>query len=40
MPVPAQLFLGVVLLVFAALDIIMLISLLRPGDERNQIHGG
>ena len=36
MPVPAQIFLGVVFLVFAALDIIMLISLLKPGDERNQ----
>lgn len=37
MPVFAQFFLGVVLLVFVALDIIMLISLLKPGDERNQI---
>lgn len=36
MPVPAQILLGVVFLVFAALDIIMLISLLKPGDERNQ----
>ena len=36
MPVPAQIFLGAVFLVFAALDIIMLISLLKPGDERNQ----
>lgn len=37
MPVPAQIFLGVVFLVFVVLDIIMLISLLKPGDERNQI---
>ncbi|EOS38408.1 hypothetical protein C808_02609 [Lachnospiraceae bacterium M18-1] len=37
MPVFAQIFLGAVLLVFVALDIIMLISLLKPGDERNQI---
>ena len=29
--------LGVVLTVFALLDMFMLISLLRPGDERNQI---
>ena len=36
MPVSAQIFLGGVFLVFAALDIIMLISLLKPGDERNQ----
>ena len=31
MPVPAQIFLGVVFLVFVVLDIIMLISLLKPG---------
>lgn len=37
MPVSAQIFLGVVLLMFTALDTIMLISLLKPGDERNQI---
>ncbi len=37
MPIPAMIFLGVVLLVFAALDMILLVSLLRPGDERNQI---
>lgn len=37
MPIPAMLFLGAVLLVFAALDVTMLASLLRPGDERNQI---
>ena len=37
MPVLAQIFLGVVFLVFVVLDIIMLISLLKPGDERNQI---
>lgn len=28
---------GVVLVVFVVLDIIMLVSLLKPGDERNQI---
>ncbi|WP_298019359.1 hypothetical protein [uncultured Dysosmobacter sp.] len=37
MPVAAMMFLGVVLAVFAILDMIMLVSLLRPGDERNQI---
>ena len=37
MSLPAMIFLGVVLFVFAALDIIMLVSLLKPGDERNQI---
>lgn len=37
MPVGAMIFLGVILFVFAALDIIMLVSLSRPGDERNQI---
>ena len=37
MPVGAMIFLGVVLTVFALLDMFMLISLLRPGDERNQI---
>ena len=33
----AIIFLGVVLAVFAILDIYMLVSLLKPGDERNQI---
>lgn len=37
MPVGAMIFLGVVLTVFALLDMFMLISLLRPGDERSQI---
>ncbi len=37
MPVSAQIFLGVVFFVFAALDVVMLISLLKPGDERNQV---
>ncbi|WP_230327041.1 hypothetical protein [Longicatena caecimuris] len=36
-PVGAMIFLGVILAVFAILDIYMLISLLKPGDERNQI---
>lgn len=30
-------FLVVILLAFTALDIIMLVSLLRPGDERSQV---
>ena len=37
MPIGAMIFLGVVLAVFAALDIIMLVTLLRPGDERSQV---
>jgi len=37
MPIPAMIFLGDVLLVFTVLDVIMLASLLRPGDERSQI---
>lgn len=37
MPVGASVFLGVILVVFPVLDIFMLVSLLRPGDERNQI---
>ena len=36
MELPIILF-GVVLVVFVVLDIIMLVSLLKPGDERNQI---
>lgn len=28
---------GVVLLIFTVLDVIMLVSLLIPGDERNQV---
>lgn len=37
MPFSAMIFLGAVLLVFTVLDMIMLVSLLKPGDERNQI---
>lgn len=37
MPAGAMIFLGVVSVVFVVLDIYMLISLLKPGDERNQI---
>lgn len=37
MPVGAVIFLGLVLVVFSGLDIFMLVSLLKPGDERNQI---
>ena len=37
MPVGAMIFLGVVLSVFTVLDIFMLVTLLKPGDERNQI---
>lgn len=37
MPMGAMIFLGIVFLVFTALDIFMLVSLLAPGDERNQV---
>ena len=37
MPIDAMIFLGVILAVFAVLDGFMLVSLLKPGDERNQI---
>ena len=37
MPVGAMIFLGVVLALFAILDIYMLVSLSKPGGERNQI---
>ena len=37
MPVGAMIFLGVVFALFAILDIYMLVSLSKPGDERNQI---
>ena len=37
MPVGAMIFLGFVLSVFTVLDIFMLVTLLKPGDERNQI---
>lgn len=37
MPAGAIVFFGLVLFVFTGLDIFMLVSLLRPGDERSQI---
>ncbi len=37
MPLTAKIFLGSTLLVFTVLDMIMLASLLKPGDERHQI---
>ena len=37
MPVGAMIFLAVVLAVFTVLDILMMVTLLKPGDERNQI---
>ena len=37
MSVGARIFLGSVLVVFTGLDMIMLVSLVKPGDERNQI---
>ena len=37
MPLGAMIFLIVMLLIFAALDIVMLVTLLRPGDERGQV---
>ena len=37
MPVGAMIFLGVVLVGFIALDVIVIASLLIPGDERNQV---
>lgn len=37
MPVGAMIFLGVFLVLFVALDVIMIVSLSAPGDERNQI---
>lgn len=36
MPLGAVIFLGIVLLAFSVLDIIMFVSLSKPGDERNQ----
>ena len=33
----AMIFLIVVLLIFAAMDMVMLVTLLRPGDERGQV---
>lgn len=37
MPASATLFLIAILLIFTALDLHMLVTLLSPGDERNQI---
>lgn len=37
MPLGALIFLIVVLLIFAAMDMVMLVTLLRPGDERGQV---
>lgn len=37
MPMGAMLFLGAVFLVFLGLDMFMLVTLLKPGDERGQI---
>ena len=37
MSMEAMIFLGLVLFVFTVLDLFMLVSLLRPGDERGQV---
>ena len=37
MGTPAMIFFGIILLFFAILDIRMIISLIRPGDERKQL---
>lgn len=37
MPVGAMIFLGIIFLIFVAIDTFMLVSLLKPGDERNQV---
>lgn len=37
MPLGAMIFLGAVLLLFAAMDMVMVVTLLRPGDERGQV---
>lgn len=37
MVLSAKIFLGIVLLIFVILDAVVLVSLLKPGDERNQI---
>lgn len=37
MNLPATIFLGVILLIFLILNITMIVSLIRPGDERNQM---
>ena len=36
-PLGARIFLIVVLLIFAAMDLVMVVTLLRPGDERSQV---
>lgn len=33
----AKIFLGIILLIFVILDVSVLVSLIKPGDERNQI---
>lgn len=37
MPLGAMIFLGMVCALFAILDVYLLVSLLKPGDERNQV---
>ena len=37
MPLGAMIFLIVVLVLFAVMDVVMLVTLLRPGDERGQV---
>ena len=37
MPLGAMIFLFGVLALFAAMDLVMLVTLLRPGDERGQV---
>lgn len=37
MSIGALLFMGILFILFPALDIFMLVSLLVPGDERNQV---
>lgn len=37
MELSAKIFIVMVLIIFVIMDIIMLVSLLKPGDERNQI---
>lgn len=37
MVLSAKIFLGIILLIFIILDISVLVSLIKPGDERSQI---
>lgn len=37
MVLSAKIFLGIILLIFVILDVSVLVSLIKPGDERNQI---